>query len=250
MSDEYEPNEGQHPGAPENEAESKTQKAAQAEAAAKAKAASHPVNPAAGDGKSGFIGDKEIPAHLNENVTFEAEITELNEKIMRLAAELENTRRRAQREKVDANRYAINKFALDLLTVADNFERALTAAPEDTSEMSADAIQGLVMGVRMTEKELLKTLERHGVHRIGGVGEKFDPNLHQAVAQAPAAGIPSGHVAQVAQTGFTLGERVLRAAMVIVSTGEPAPAAPTEDAPPTDEDAGGETPGSHVDTSA
>ncbi|MEO0398012.1 MAG: nucleotide exchange factor GrpE [Pseudomonadota bacterium] len=163
------------------------------------------------------------------------EVDRLNDKLLRSAAELENTRRRAERERQDAGKYAIANFARDLLSVADNFERALAAAPEDPSELSADGLKGLMTGVRMTEKELLTMLERHGVKRISPTGEKFDPNLHQAVAQAPAAGVPSGHVANVAQTGFVLGDRVLRAAMVVVSTGEP---------PQEADAAGGDNPGS------
>ncbi len=146
----------------------------------------------------------------------QAEITALNERVLRLAAELENTRRRAEREKADAGRYAIASFARDLLDVADNFDRALRAADGASGE---DAIAGLLDGVRMTEKELLTALERHGVRRIHPEGEKFDPNLHQAVAHVPSAAVPSGHVVDVAQPGFTIGERVLRAAMVTVSAG-------------------------------
>ena len=169
-----------------------------------------------------------------------AEIASLNDKILRLAAELENTRRRGEREKIDAGRYAIANFARDLLNVADNFERALEHAP--SGEAASDArVAGLIAGVEMTEKELIKTLQRHGVMRIDPVGEKFDPNLHQAVAQAPATGVLAGHVAQTAQTGFVLGERILRAAMVIVSTGEP----------PADKEADKDgEPGAHVDTKA
>ena len=144
------------------------------------------------------------------------ELANLNERVLRLAAELENTRRRAEREKVDAGRYAIANFARDLLGVADNFDRALRAAEGASAE---GPMAGLIDGVRMTEKELLTVLERHGVRRIHPAGEKFDPNLHQAVAQVPHATIPSGNVVDVAQPGFTIGERVLRAAMVTVSSG-------------------------------
>ena len=149
-----------------------------------------------------------------------AEFKELNERVLRLAAELDNTRKRAEREKVDAGKYAIANFARDLLSVADNFDRALQSAPEGQT-IAPDAIEGFLTGVRMTETELTRTLERHGVKKVSPLGEKFDPHLHQAVAQAPAPGVPSGHVANVAQPGFILGDRVLRAAMVIVSTGEP-----------------------------
>ncbi len=147
------------------------------------------------------------------------EIERLNDQLLRTAAELENTRRRAEREKAETGAYAIASFARDLLSVADNFERALASTPQSVSELTDDGLQGLVTGVRMTEKELLTVLERHGVSRLDPTGERFDPNLHQAVAQAPADGVPAGHVAQTAQTGFVLGDRVLRAAMVIVSTG-------------------------------
>lgn len=165
------------------------------------------------------------------------EIADLQDRILRLAAELENTRRRAEREKADAGKYAIANFARDLLAVADNFERALRAAGDETAEPTAEAVSGLISGLRMTEKELLSVFERYGVRRIDPKGEKFDPNLHQAVAQAPGGDIPSGHISDVAQPGFTIGERVLRAAMVVVSTGASKP-----------DDNGAA--GAHVDTSA
>jgi molecular chaperone GrpE len=154
----------------------------------------------------------------------ESEIAALNDRILRLAAEVENTRRRGEREKQDASRYAIASFARDLVAVADTFDRALQSLPPDGAEPSPETLSGFAAGVRMTERALVAALERHGVRKIDPKGERFDPNLHQAVAQAPAAGVPAGHVAETAQTGFVIGDRVLRAAMVIVSTGEPAPA--------------------------
>lgn len=149
----------------------------------------------------------------------EAEKAELKDRMLRLAAEMENTKRRAAREKADASQYAIVNFARDLLSVADNFQRALESAPDSDTEISAQTITGLVNGVRMTQKELLTVLERNGVTLVDPKGEKFDPNLHQAIAQVPGNGIPEGHVVDVAQLGFTIGERVLRAAMVTVSSG-------------------------------
>jgi molecular chaperone GrpE len=167
----------------------------------------------------------------------QAEIDTLNDRVLRIAAELENTRRRAEREKADAGRYAISGFARDLISVLDNFERALRAAGD-----SEDAsVKNLVDGLRMTEKELLGTLARHGVNRVSPEREKFDPNLHQAVAQIPHADIPSGHVVDVAQSGFTIGDRVLRAAMVTVSSG------PGETGTSGGDDSGGEAP-PRVDT--
>jgi molecular chaperone GrpE len=163
-------------------------------------------------------------AGLEEIAALEAEISSLNERMLRVAAELENTRRRAEREKLDAGRYAIAQFARDLLGVVDNFERALAAAPEGGDAVPPETSATIIAGLRMTERTLSHTLERHGVVRIDPIGEKFDPNKHQAVAQAPAPGVQSGHIAAVAQPGFMLADRVLRAAMVVVSTGEPAAA--------------------------
>jgi len=154
----------------------------------------------------------------------EAQVNELNDRLLRLAAELENTRRRADREKQDASRYAIASFARDLVGVADIFERALQTLPSEGVEASPEALSGFAAGIRMTERSLATALERHGVRKIDPRGEKFDPNLHQAVAQAPAPGVPAGHVAETAQPGFVIGDRVLRAAIVIVSTGDPSPA--------------------------
>lgn len=152
-----------------------------------------------------------------------AEITELNDRILRLAAELENTRRRAEREKAEMGRYAISNFARDLLTIVDTFQRALAAAPAEGAEATAASVAALVEGLKMTDRELLAVLERYGVRRIDPKGEKFDPNVHQAVAQFPGDQ-PAGFVQEVAQSGFMIGDRVLRAAMVIVSTGPAATA--------------------------
>lgn len=148
----------------------------------------------------------------------EEELATAKDQVLRLAAELENTRRRAARDKTDAAKYAIANFARDLLSVADNFERALASVPQTDQEAPSEAFDTLVTGLRMTDNELRAVLQRHGVKQINPKGEKFDPNLHQAVSQMPSD-VPSGHVAEVAQTGFTIGERVLRAAMVVVSTG-------------------------------
>jgi len=184
------------------------------------------------DGDAPFDEGDEGAASAAQN-----EIAQLNDRVLRLAAELENTRRRASREKLDASRYAIAGFTRDLLAVADNFERALRAAGDEGQPATSEAISGLSAGLRMTEKELFNVLERHGVQRVFPEGEKFDPHLHQAVAQVPSETIPTGHVVDVAQAGFTIGDRVLRAAMVTVSNG----ATKSSD---------GEAPGAHVDTEA
>lgn len=184
-----------------------------------------------------IAAETEDEASEDELAAARQEISGLNDRILRLAAELENTRRRAERDKADAGKYAISAFARDLIGVLDNFERALRAAGDSDDPN----VISLVDGLRMTDKELLSTLARHGVHRIFPEREKFDPNLHQAVAQVPHAEIPPGHVVDVAQPGFTIGDRVLRAAMVTVSSG------PGETGPSGDDDANGELP-PRVDT--
>lgn len=187
--------------------------------------------------------DMDIPEHLRDEALDGGKIKELAEqriaelqkeieqekdRALRLAAELENTRRRADREKAEAAKYGITSFARDLLSVADNFSRALELAPDDPAEMDKEGFRGLVNGLRMTEKELITVFGRNGIQRIEPKGEKFDPNIHQAIAQVPGNGEPKDHVVDVAAPGFIIGDRVIRAAMVTVSTGanaapQPAP---------------------------
>ncbi len=190
------------------------------------------------EGESEFDGDapdEEQPEGAANAA--EEEVAQLNDRILRLAAELENTRRRAAREKADAGRYAIASFTRDLLGVADNFERALRAAGDENQPATSEGASSLIAGLRMTEKELLNVFERNGVQRVFPGGEKFDPHLHQAVAQVPSDTVPTGHVVDVAQAGFMIGDRVLRAAMVTVSNGAA-------------QSSSGDGPGAHVDTEA
>jgi molecular chaperone GrpE len=146
-----------------------------------------------------------------------AEIETLKDAGLRALAEGENIRRRAEREKTDARLYAIDKFARDLLSVADNLARAISTAPE--AFKGDAAFDGYTTGVEMTERELQGAFERHGLQKIGAQGDKFDPTFHQAVAQIPSD-LPAGEIAQVFQPGYTLGGRTLRAAMVAVSAGQ------------------------------
>jgi molecular chaperone GrpE len=149
------------------------------------------------------------------------EIEALKDSGLRALAESENIRRRAEREKTDARLYAIDKFARDLLSVADNLSRAISTTPE--AFRGDAAFDGYVTGVEMTERELQGAFERHGLQKIGAMGDKFDPTFHQAVAQIPSD-LPAGEIAQVFQPGYVLGGRTLRAAMVAVSAGQPSPA--------------------------
>jgi molecular chaperone GrpE len=165
------------------------------------------------------------PVLVERLLAAQAEIATLKDAGLRALAEAENVRRRAEKEKVDARIYAIDKFARDLLSVADNLGRALATAPEGLK--GDPAFDGFATGIEMTERDLLAAFEKHGLTRIGAKGDKFDPAVHQAVAQIPSD-VPAGEVAEVFQSGFVLAGRTLRAAMVAVSAGSPAPAAPSE----------------------
>jgi len=144
-----------------------------------------------------------------------AETAALKDQALRWAAEAENTRRRADREINDARAYAIQKFARDLLGVADNLERALQHAPKDAEE---GPVRGLAVGLEMTEKELLSAFERNGLRRVfPPPGERFDPHRHQAVMEQTSAEIAPGGVIQVLQAGYELFGRIVRPAMVVVA---------------------------------
>lgn len=152
-------------------------------------------------------------------VRLESEKADMNGQILRLLADLDNTRKRADRQLSEARVYAIEKFAADLLSVSDNLARALDALPEGERESLTDAGKNLLGGIEMTAKELNTALSRHGVVPVAAdPGAPFDPNVHQAVAQIPSPQ-PSGTIAQLFQPGWRIGERTLRAAMVAVSTG-------------------------------
>ena len=157
----------------------------------------------------------------------QAERDDLKDKLLRTLAEMENLRRRTEREIADAKAYAVTSFARDMLGSSDNLRRALESLPADAMKAADAAAKALHEGVELTERELLKTLERHGVRQIDPQGEKFDPNLHQAMFEAPDATIAKGLVSKVVQIGYKIGERVLRPALVGVSAGAPkAPEAP------------------------
>jgi molecular chaperone GrpE len=167
----------------------------------------------------------------------EAENAQLKEQALRLAAEAENTRRRAEREMNDARAYAIQRFARDLLGVADNLSRALQVAPAGDAD---PAFKNLALGIEMTEKELLSAFERNGLKKLEPApGDKFDPNLHQAVMEQPTQEVAPGTIAQTMQTGWELFSRVVRPAMVVVAA-KSAAAAPAEGAYAKAEAPGGE----------
>jgi len=148
----------------------------------------------------------------------QAELAALKDQALRAMADAENVKKRAEREVNAARIFGIERFALDVLSVHDNLSRALMTLEGTDKADLGDNAKNLVDGIELTEKDLILTLSRHGVKTVPGVGSKFDPNVHQAVANVPSDE-EKGHVATVMQTGFKLGDRTLRAAMVAVSTG-------------------------------
>jgi molecular chaperone GrpE len=156
---------------------------------------------------------------------------ELRDRLLRALADMENLRKRTDREVADARLYGVTSFARDVLGVADNMRRALEAVAPELRTSNQSGAKAFIDGVELTERELLKALEMNGVRQFSPQGEKFDPNLHQAIFEVPDATVPAGSVVQVVQPGYMIGERVLRPALVGVSKGGPrtAPASPTND---------------------
>jgi molecular chaperone GrpE len=145
------------------------------------------------------------------------EAAEFKDKLLRTLAEMENLRKRTEREVADARLYGIAGFAREVLAVADNMHRALAAIGPELREHADAKVKALIEGVELTERELLKALEKHGVKKFMPVDEKFDPNVHQAMFELESADVPAGHVAQVIQAGYMIGDRVLRPALVAVA---------------------------------
>lgn len=162
-----------------------------------------------------------------ENEALRSEVARLKDQAMRALAEAENTRRRLERDKEDAIKYAVSKFARDMLEVADNLNRALAAVNDDQLGDN-DAAKGLLNGVAGTEKQMLVTFEKHGLVRIDPLDQPFDPNFHQAMFEAENTGKLPGTVVQVVATGYLLHGRLLRPAMVGVAKGEPPQRVDTE----------------------
>jgi molecular chaperone GrpE len=155
-----------------------------------------------------------------------AEVESLKDQRLRALAEAENIRRRAEKDRKDAEAYAITKFARDMVGIADNFARALAAVPADKRAAADPQIQAVLEGVEATDRQLVQTLERYGVKQVDTSGA-FDPNLHQAIAEVPGGGRPGGSIVDVVQTGFMIGGRLLRPAMVTVAKKDAAPSVDT-----------------------
>jgi molecular chaperone GrpE len=162
-----------------------------------------------------------------------AENSQLKDRVLRTLAEMENLRRRTEREVSDAKTYGVTSFARDMLTVVDNLARALEHLPAEARAAADPQIKSVIEGVELTARDLEAVLGRHGVKRLDPKGQKFDPNFHQAIFEIPDESLPAGAVSQVVQSGWTIGDRVLRPAMVGVSKGGPktAPKEENENAP-------------------
>jgi molecular chaperone GrpE len=156
----------------------------------------------------------EAPAPTVEDLT--AEIASLKDQVLRALADAENTRRRSRKEIEDEKKYAVGAFAKDMLVVADNFRRALDATPQDTSD---PALKNLITGIEATERQLLASLERFGIKKIDPIGQIFDPNFHQVMAEVQDPTQPAGTVVQVLQSGYVIHDRLLREALVAVAKG-------------------------------
>lgn len=163
--------------------------------------------------EEGMEENAEGQAIQDRIVTLEEELAVTKDQALRALAEAENTRRRAIKDREDASKYAVSAFAKDLLDFADNFSRALSAMPEG-DEATSEQIKGIIDGIRAMDKELLKTLEKHGITKIEPMDEKFDPNFHEVMFEAPVPGKPAGMIIELIEPGYILHGRLLRPARV------------------------------------
>jgi len=183
----------------------------------------------------------EIAREAAQIAALHGEIAELKDRYLRAVADTENLRKRAEREKQDAAQFAFSRFARDLLSVADNFERALEAMkPEARAALSPEALS-VIEGIEATHRQLLSTFERFAIKKINAMGQKFNPNLHEAIAELPIPNQVPGSVIAVAEAGYMIGDRLLRAAKVAIAAQMPQSAPSADTTPPA---------GNTIDTSA
>lgn len=183
----------------------------------------------------------EIAREAAQIAALHGEIADLKDRYLRAVADTENLRKRAEREKQDAAQFAFSRFARDLLSVADNFERALEAMkPEARAALPPEGLS-VIEGIEATHRQLLSTFERFAIKKISAMGQKFNPNLHEAIAELPIPNQVPGSVIAVAENGYMIGDRLLRAAKVAIAAQMPQPAPSADSATPT---------GNTIDTSA
>lgn len=192
----------------------------------------NPCQPAeAGDADADARADTDSPWSEGTAAELQAENADLKDRVLRALAELENLRRRAERDREETRKYAITAFARDMLNVGDNMTRALQSLDDAAREQAQDTVKALIEGVDITHRELMNVFQRHGIEQLTPEGEKFDPNFHQAMFEVEDPKVAAGTVIQVVQDGYRIGERVLRPALVGISKGGPktAPGAPGGD---------------------
>lgn len=194
-----------------------------------------------GSAQTNATGSDDIAREAAQIAGLHAEIAELKDRYLRSVADTENLRKRAEREKQDAAQFAFQRFARDLLAVADNFERALEVMkPEKRASLSGETLS-VIEGIEATHRQLVAVFERFAIKKIDAMGKKFNPNLHEAIAEVPSPGHPPGHVFAIAENGYVIGERLLRAAKVAITSQDSQPSTPF---------ASGSSTGGTFDTSA
>jgi molecular chaperone GrpE len=174
----------------------------------------------------------ETPRHHDDIIAaLRAENADLKDKLLRAHAEVENIRKRSEREREDTAKYAITRLARDMVAVGDNFQRAIEAVPAGAAETDP-ALKSFLDGTTLIERELLNVLERYGIKRMEPLNQPFNPHIHQAVMELPRTDVPAGTVVQMFQAGYMIEDRVLRPAMVAVAKGAPRVPVPAEPGPP------------------
>jgi molecular chaperone GrpE len=167
-----------------------------------------------------LLDNEPVDATDAEIIALKEEIAAAKDRLLRFAAEAENTKKRLEREKAEATLYAASNFARDLLSVADSLSRALAAVPPEERDIIDDVMKKFLDGMELTERELMSVFQRHNIRKLETVGQKFDPNLHQAMFEVPTSERPPGTVMQEIQSGYAVGERCLRPALVGVAKAE------------------------------
>ena len=160
-------------------------------------------------------------AQAATTAALQAEVASLKDRVLRTMAEMENLRRRTDREVADAKSYGVSSFAREMVSVADNLQRAQASLPSDAKGEVSAAVESFIDGIELTERDLMSRLARFGVKPIETTGQRFDPNRHEALFEMPDETVPTGTVVQQVETGYVIGERVLRPAKVGVSRGGP-----------------------------
>ena len=167
-----------------------------------------------------LLADAELDPRDEEIISLKEEVAAAKDRLLRFAAESENQKKRLEREKAEATLYAASNFARDLLSVADSLSRALAAVPEEERDIIDDVMKKFLDGIEMTERELNNVFQRHNLRKLETIGQKFDPNYHQAMFEVPTSEKPPGTVMQEVQSGYAVGERCLRPALVGVAKAE------------------------------